>query len=387
MVFTCAVCVLALLTVAFGSAAASANAATLVVDRDGQQCPNAAYQSISAAVAAAQPGEKVKVCPDLYTEQVVVDRPDLRVTANARAARDCLDPTPDPADPTRQAIVTAPGGRAFDLQANSVTLEGFVVQGSTQGIRTGQGFSGHHVRRNLVQQNTLGATFGASGERRSRLSHNCFRRNGSGQVGAAVFSAASFGTGLRRGRIDDNSFFQNNFAIRIGGGEQIEVDHNHSLLDGIFIRPAFTRTLEITSNRVGEGSGPAISFFLNPAVPQANVDAIASHNLIEKRVGHGIAADPNSLTGSLISHNMLSGNALDGINLPSGNTGNHVVHNRTEANGSDGIHAQGATGNVFLRNRMSRNAEHDAHDDNRPANQWTRNKCETDFPARTICAQ
>ena len=118
-------------------------------------------------------------------------------------------------------------------------------------MRTGQGFSGYRVKRNVVQQNTLGATFGGNGERLSRLSHNCFRRNGAGQVGAGVFSAGAFGAELRRGRIDHNTFFQNNFAIRLGGGEDIEVDHNRSLLDGVFIRPAFTRAREISSNRVG----------------------------------------------------------------------------------------------------------------------------------------
>ena len=45
-----------------------------------------------------------------------------------------------------------------------------------------------------------------------------------------------------------------------------------------------------------------------------------------------------SLIGSLISHNRLTNNALDGINLQAGNTGNEVEHNRTDDNGSDGIH-------------------------------------------------
>ena len=381
-----------------------ANAATLVVDKDGQQCRNADYQSISAAVAAARPGDKIKVCPDLYTESVVVAKPGLKLTAKGRSPRDCFDPTPALADPTRQAIVTAPAGNIFDLQADRITLSGFVVQGArlgtgqpsaATGIRTGQGFSGYRVRRNVLQQTRIGAAFGGSGERLSRLSHNCFRRNGSGQIGGGVFStAANVQAELDNGRIDHNSFFQNTFGIRLGGGDDIRVDHNRSSLDGVFIRPAFTRALEISSNRVGEGSGPAISFFFNPAFPQANTNAVISHNVVEDRGGHAIVADPNStgtppgtLSGSLISHNRLTGNALDGINLAAGNTGNRVEQNRSVDNGSDGIHAQGATGNVFAGNRMSGNAEHDAHDDNRATNQWIGNRCATDFPAGTICRQ
>ncbi len=372
-------------TLAIG--ATTADAATLVVDKDGEQCGNAGYQSISAAVAAADPGDTVKVCPGLYAESVLVDKPDLKLTAEGRPTGDCYDPAPEPADPTRQAIVSAPHDRALDLRSDRITVTGFVVQGSQQGIGSDQNFSGYRVSHNLVQQNTLGAVFGGSGQRLSRLSHNCFRQNGSGPVGAGVFSAAAnLGAELRNGRIDHNSFYANNFAIRLGGGDETRVDHNRSLADGVFIRPAFTQALEITHNRVGQGPGPGISFFRNPAFPQPNANTVVSHNVIENRGSHGIVAGPNTLTGSLISHNTLTGNTLDGINLQAGNTGNQVEQNRADRNGSDGIHAQGATGNAFLRNRMSGNAEHDAHDDNRPANQWAGNRCDTDLPDGTICS-
>ena len=367
-------------------AAASADAATLVVDKDGQQCRNADYTTISAAVADADPGDRIEVCPDLYTESVVVSTPDLKLTARGRIERDCDDPTPAPADSTQQAIVMGVGTWAFDLQADDITLRGFVVQAS--GLRTGQNFSGYRVERNLVQDNRgTGAVFGSSGDRLSRLSHNCFRRNGTGQGGGAVFSIGMFGGELRGGRIDHNSFYANNFAIRLSGGERISVRHNRSLLDGVFIRPGLTRSVEITHNRVGPGSGPGIWFFSSPVGPQPNTGADVSHNVIEGRGAHGILGDPGSVIGSLISHNTLTANALDGINLQAGNTGNQVEYNRAEDNGSDGIHAQGATGNAFVSNRMSGNAEHDAHDDNRPANQWTGNRCRTDFPAGSICGE
>lgn len=307
------------------------------------------------------------------------------MTARGRLTHDCDDPTPAPADSTQQAVVIGPGTWAFDLQADDITLRGFVVQQS--GLRTGQSFSGYRVERNLVQDNRgTGAVFGSSGERLSRLSHNCFRRNGAGQLGGAVFSIGGSGGELRGGRIDHNSFYANSCAVRLSGGERVSVAHNRSLLDGVFIRPGLTRSVEITHNRVGPGSGPAIWFFSSPVGPQPNTGAVVSHNVIEGRGAHGLLGDPGSVVGSLISHNRLSANALDGLNLQTGNTGNHVEHNRTDANGSDGIHAQGATGNVFVRNRMSDNAEHDAHDDNRPANQWIGNRCETDFPAGSICA-
>ena len=68
--------VLAALAIALPAAAvgpAAADSRTLVVDDDMQQCPNAGYTSINAAITSAAPGDKIRVCPGLYHENVVVD--------------------------------------------------------------------------------------------------------------------------------------------------------------------------------------------------------------------------------------------------------------------------------------------------------------------------
>jgi hypothetical protein len=49
-------------------AAPAAQAATLSVDEDRMDCPSAQYTSIQAAVAAAQPGDTIAVCPGTYVE-------------------------------------------------------------------------------------------------------------------------------------------------------------------------------------------------------------------------------------------------------------------------------------------------------------------------------
>ena len=41
-----------------------------IVDNDRVQCPNAAFTSIQAAVNASGPGDRIRVCPGLYLEQV-----------------------------------------------------------------------------------------------------------------------------------------------------------------------------------------------------------------------------------------------------------------------------------------------------------------------------
>jgi pectin methylesterase-like acyl-CoA thioesterase len=52
-----------------------ARAATLTVDDDHVQCPSAAFVTIQAAVIAASPGDRINVCPGIYHEQVVVEKP------------------------------------------------------------------------------------------------------------------------------------------------------------------------------------------------------------------------------------------------------------------------------------------------------------------------
>ena len=63
------------------STAAPAFARTIVVDNDFADCPQAETNSIQAAVVAAGPGDKILVCPGVYLETVVVNKPDLRVFA------------------------------------------------------------------------------------------------------------------------------------------------------------------------------------------------------------------------------------------------------------------------------------------------------------------
>ena len=65
------------------STAAPAFARTIVVDNDFADCPQAETNSIQAAVVAAGPGDKILVCPGVYLETVVVNKPDLRIEAQA----------------------------------------------------------------------------------------------------------------------------------------------------------------------------------------------------------------------------------------------------------------------------------------------------------------
>src|SRR5829696_3762616 len=188
-------CLIALALAAPAATASAADAATLVVDRDQAQCPHARYASIQSAVDAARPGDTVKVCADLYPEQVTIDKPlklrghtpddpDTETEIGAPASGDCLDPAAAPADPTQRAIVD-PAGDGFTvalrLAADDIRIQGFVVQGASVGIDASDRYSGYRIRHNLIEHNTLfGIDFGSDGTRPSRVDHNCLRANGWG---------------------------------------------------------------------------------------------------------------------------------------------------------------------------------------------------------------
>ena len=143
----------------------------LVVDDDQTQCPNAGFSSIQAAVDAANPYDVIKVCAGRYAEQVTitVDKPlkiegdgawvmrtDTNGDAESIDAEDCFSPTRPTFDPTVHVIVAprvdAPSGVPtvlFDLQADNIELEGFILHGNDNtALRPSPG-SGRDQRRSL----------------------------------------------------------------------------------------------------------------------------------------------------------------------------------------------------------------------------------------------
>ena len=65
---------------------AAAEPRMIVVDDDGLQCGDADFDNVSEAVARANAGDTVKVCPGVYREFVRVDRP-LTLAGASRSHR------------------------------------------------------------------------------------------------------------------------------------------------------------------------------------------------------------------------------------------------------------------------------------------------------------
>jgi parallel beta-helix repeat protein len=399
--------------------AAPAFARTWVVDaaNPAVECPDADYASINAAVAAPTtlPGDTIIVCPGLYPESVNVPKPGLTLKAENRPDVNCFDPAALALDPTRDSIVDGVA-HSFSLSNDRIELDGFVIQGSVKGVLTSTLFSGYDIRNNLVRLTNHGIDHNASGAFASRVHHNCLRQNFTGH--------ASETGDLRNARIDHNDTFSNTGAgiDASGAGTRVDVriDHNRSRqdllgflisnsrdseLDHNLVDPSLIPNngivvsggnvdLEVQHNEIGASLGAAAfsGMVFNqagsvPVFPVPSVDLVVSHNLISGR-SNGILLQVNSADASTFSHNMSVDNTMDGIRLSSGNNDNLFEYNQADRNGRDGIRVLvGAVANTFAKNAMFDNVEHDAHDDNRPANVWTGNKCDTDFPAGTICGQ
>jgi hypothetical protein len=130
--------ILSSVLVCFSSTASAAT--TLVVDNDGAECPQADFKTIQEAVAAAQPGDKVLVCPGDYFGTVLVETPDLRIEAQAAPGDVVLHGT---------GAVGELGFHLFDT--TGVVLQGFTVEGfGRANIRIEHG-RGNTVRKNVTR--------------------------------------------------------------------------------------------------------------------------------------------------------------------------------------------------------------------------------------------
>jgi hypothetical protein len=93
----------------------------IVVDNGGLDCPNWDYPTIQMAVDAAQPGDKIKVCPGLYVEQVTIPDTKNGLTLFSEGAfQAVIQAPPVMLDP--KAIVRVNG-------AKNVTIRHFTIRG------------------------------------------------------------------------------------------------------------------------------------------------------------------------------------------------------------------------------------------------------------------
>jgi parallel beta-helix repeat protein len=411
--------VLAATGLALGTATAGARGGqTLVVDDDHAQCPNAAYTSIQAAVAAAKLGDTIRVCPGTYTATTVDKSVRLDGATAYLSGKRCLDRTRGE-DPARDSIVNGSAGApAFRIAANDVEIRDFTIQNTTNdaGISVPSTYSGTQIRRNLIQENTFGVYLNSSGAKTSKVVRNCFRDNN--KAGSASGNGVYSDQGLRKAEIERNTFSGHaNAAVilvgPLGAQTDVEIGHNELRDDAPIILAKVTAS-RIEHNLSVDSKGSGIFFGGNVTDVRVKANTIrdcafTGINLRTDPANYATTA-PNSAdviednhvvscgdagirlregaTKILVRNNRVTANGTgsegDGIGLEDADE-NVVRGNKSEDNRRDGLRADSSSsGNRLEKNRMAGNREHDCHDDSTgsgtagTANVWQQNQGATE---------
>ena len=387
------------LVVAVLLAPAPAFARTLVVDNDGAECPQAEYITIQQAVAAAQAGDKILVCPGLYQGTVVVGTPDLRIEAKAAPGEAVLQGT------------GAVGELGFVLlNTTGVVLQGFTVQGFGRAQIRIQGGGGNTVRKNVtrgaVVNDGIQVTSSSANVVEQNISHGNLQDGiFVGLITDIPFEPAS-GNIIRHNETLNNRHGINLFGS--GPGNVISGNRSHDNAQRGIVNQNLSHGTEIKYNHVfangltaipgAQGVGVGINVGNSSGVTVRNnrvegngtngislnnaANSVVTQNLSDENAAAGVLM--NAATGSVVEQNLLVRNQ-DGVRMFNNAAANSIQSNHVWRSGRDGIRAEvTSSNNTIERNIVVESVEHDAHDDSvgigtaGSANFWIHNHCRTE---------
>ena len=306
---------------------APAFARTLVVDNDGAECPQAEYNTIQQAVAAAQAGDKILVCPGLYLGTVLVTESDLRIEARGAPGEVVLQGT------------GAVGELGFLLlNTTGVVLQGFTVQGFGRAQIRIQGGRGNTVRKNVTGAAVVNDGIQVTGSSTNVASANVVEHN---------TSYGNLQDGIYVGVITDilpfhpasdniiryNETFNNRLGIHMNGsgpGNVIFGNRSHD-----------NRQIGIFNGNLSHGNEIKFNHvYANGLTP---IPGVAG-------VGVGIGVNNSSLV--TVRDNRAEGNGSNGIGLTAPLNGvaaeNVVTQNLSDGNAASGVQLNGATSSVVV---------------------------------------
>jgi parallel beta-helix repeat protein len=169
-------------------------------DGFGGASPTEAKKTIQAAVNQVSAGGTVIVAAGSYAEQVQVSKAVMLQGAQVGIdGRTRCDAT------SGETILNGTGG-AFYLQANDVTVNGFVIENATAsylgtGLYAPGSSSGHTIVNNVFRNNIFGLYLNGSN---STVEHNCFKNNN--QPGAAAGNGIYSDQGAANLLVNENDF-------------------------------------------------------------------------------------------------------------------------------------------------------------------------------------
>jgi parallel beta-helix repeat protein len=264
------------------------------------------FATVSRAIEAAKPGDRILVRPGLYEEGLVMDKP-LEILGDGPAEDIVIR-----ARGTEALLFKASMGRVANLTLHQAGGEGgwFGVD-ITQGRLDLEGCD-------ISSQSLSGVAIRDGADPRLRRN----RLHGSEQAGVLVLNG-----GL--GTLEDNDITGNRYA-----GVQIQTDANPTLRrnrihdnigTGVFVQNDGSGTLE--DNDITGNGEPGVQI-------QTGGDPILRHNQIRDNRDDGVFVTSDGL--GLLEDNDITGNTISGVETGSG--GNPVVRgNRINRNGTQAV--------------------------------------------------
>ena len=207
---------LMVLLMAMAPSALAANRA-LVVGNDPEECPEATFTSIQAAVTAADPGSTIRVCPGTYREMVTVAKNDLRIVGMDEPNDVTVEGRPDDPNQAQEA-----GFLVHNV--SGVLIQGFTVRGFHEADILLVSANGNVIRNNRTSKSAHdGIQLNSSSD---NLIENNVSFDNDATLPARAFTDAC-GVLLRLGSSNNtirrNELFGNAFGILIAGGSNSNV--------------------------------------------------------------------------------------------------------------------------------------------------------------------
>jgi nitrous oxidase accessory protein NosD len=353
-------------------------AGVLVVDDDyPRSCAARAadHATIQAAVNAARPGGRIRVCPGTYTETVTVPARKRGLTIEgAKAGIDARWRRQ-----TGESVVTAAGvDGVVRLEADGVVWDGFLILGKLgrgAGISTSPHAAGYVIRNTVFLENGLGLHLNTSGKALTWVRHNRFTENNEFEgpgAGNGIYADQGAGCVL----VADNLFEGHNGAgILFADGERhhcVTVERNKSIDDRSFATFYASSHVRVAHNFVRgrpDDPEPGSAIF----VGAGNDGVLVKRNRIESTGGTGIDVRDTGGDGRdgtppkdvRVLKNKVREAGQYGIDVAATGVGEYRVRgNLALHNGVAGIHAWPKTDDVaFANNLARRNRKFDCHDE------------------------
>ncbi|MHB8576659.1 MAG: right-handed parallel beta-helix repeat-containing protein [Dehalococcoidia bacterium] len=315
--------VLALMT-----AAAFAAPATLVVDDDRVQCPDATFTHIQDAVNAAPAGATILVCAGTYIEQVTIPAGKNDLTLRAKTHQVAIIQAP-PVMLSPKAIVRVAGAQDVTIRAFTITGPGGGPCDSLEyGVRVDSGGSA------TIEQNHI-----------TKIADAPFSgcQNGIGVYIGRVFEATTGSATIAENLIDQ---YQKGGIVVSNTGSSADIHDN--IVRGV------GPTAVIAQNGIQVSSGATASLHENAVADNAySPQSVVSTGILLFQPGQvrvldnlvtksDVAIYALGSTDTAIRDNRASLGAFDGIDLD-GTTGARVSGNATTQLGFDGISLFDAT--------------------------------------------